>query len=509
MFLTLIRRELLANLITFRFLVAMVVTLSLVVANTVVLIADYERRLTSYDTAVKKHQERISREARTYSEVEKEIIVDRSPNPLSIFNAGLDRRIGNAIHIRHTLVPTFWDTHSHSADNPFLNLFSSVDLILIFQVILSLLALLFAHDAIAGEREAGTLRLTMANPVGRPIILLAKYISALTCLILPVVMSLLLVLILFFLSGSILLTGDDWLRIGSILLTSIIYISAFYLIGLLISMLTRRTATALMLSMVIWSTLVLIYPSLIVFSVNRFWQTPSQLESSYHEIEQIWESFERERTNFLKNDEIEGEDMNFNVPPSGNWGTRDVSDSATLKYFKAESRMWTRIPPDAEPQIPHIKAYFQFSEPRRIRAAERTWQIRQKALDQVYVRKANLAKNLMRFSPAAMYDFATEAWAGTDFHGIEDFITTVQQYRQTIIDYFYDKKAFSSRQWFAIDRDGTDWRVVDWSDLPQFSYRRRDVWTGGQRASGDIACLLLINVVLFMTTFLTFVRQEV
>ena len=165
MFLTLIRRELLANLITFRFLVAMVVTLSLVVANTVVLIADYERRLTSYDTAVTEHHQKFLRRTGTYSGVEGEIRVDRPPNPLSIFNAGLDRRIGNSIAIGHTFVPTLWDTRSHSADNPFLNLFSSVDLILIFQVILSLLALLFAHDAIAGEREAGTLRLTMANPV--------------------------------------------------------------------------------------------------------------------------------------------------------------------------------------------------------------------------------------------------------------------------------------------------------------------------------------------------------
>ena len=46
----LIRRELLANLMTLRFSVAMVVTLLLVIANTVVLIDDYERRLTSYDT---------------------------------------------------------------------------------------------------------------------------------------------------------------------------------------------------------------------------------------------------------------------------------------------------------------------------------------------------------------------------------------------------------------------------------------------------------------------------
>ncbi|MYC76433.1 ABC transporter permease subunit [Candidatus Poribacteria bacterium] len=503
MFLILIRRELLANLMTFRFLVAMVVTLSLVVANTVVLIADYERRLTSYDTAVTEHHQKFLRRTRTYSEVEGAILVDRPPNPLSIFNAGLDRRLGNSITIRQTLVPTLWDTRSHSADNPFLNLFSSVDLVLIFQVILSLLALLFAHDAIAGEREAGTLRLTMTNPVSRPVILLAKYTSAMVCLILPVVMSLLLAFILFSVSGSISLSGDGWLRIGGILLTSIIYLSAFYLIGLLISTITRRTPTALMLSMVIWSTLVLIYPGLSVFAVNRLWDTPSQLKAAYREIEQIWESFERERMDFLRNDEIEGEDLNSNILYSGSEGAPHISDPTTLRYSKAETRS-IRIKPEAESLMPHVKVYFQFAEPRRIRAAERTWQIRQKALNHIYVRKANVAKNLMRFSPAAMYDFATEAWAGTDFHGIEDFITAVQRYRQTIIDYLYDKEAFSSRKWFAVDQG-----EVDWSDLPQFSYRRKDIWSGIQHASGDIACLLLINVVLFMMTFLIFVRQEV
>ncbi|RKU05449.1 hypothetical protein C6503_27245 [Candidatus Poribacteria bacterium] len=500
MLLILIRRELLANLMTFRFLVAMVGTLLLVVVNTVVLIDDYERRLTSYNTATQQHSEEVS-SASTYSSLE--IHLDRSPNPLSIFNAGLDRRLGNSISFSHILVPTHWDTESHSADNPFLNLFSSVDLILIFQVILSLLALLFAHDAIAGEREAGTLRLTMANSVSRSVILLAKYISAMACLMLPVIMSLLLVLILFSISGSILLSGDDWLRIGGILLISIIYLSAFYLIGLLISVITRRAATALMLSMVIWSTLVLIYPSLSVFAVNRLWDTSSQLESAYREIEQIWEAFERDRMGFLRNDEIEGEDLNANIRYGGTVGTFHTSNPTTLMYSKVETRS-IGIKPEAEPLMPHVKAYFQFTEPRRIRAAERTWQVRQKALDQVHVRKANMAKNLMRFSPAAMYDFATEAWAGTDFHGIEDFITAVQQYRQTIIDYFYDKAAFSSRQWFAKDQG-----KVDWSDLPQFSYHRADVSIGAKHASGDIACLLLINIVLFMMTFLIFLRQEV
>ena len=401
-------------------------------------------------------------------------------------------------------MPTLWDTHSHSADNPFLNLFSSVDLVLIFQVILSLLVLLFAHDAIAGEREAGTLRLTMTNPVSRSIILLAKYISAMTCLILPLVMSLLLALILFSLSGSISLSSDAWLGIGGILLTSVVYLSAFYLIGLLISTLTRRTATALMLSMVIWSILVLIYPNLIVFAVNRLWQSPTQLESAYGEIEQIWEEFERDRVDFLKRDPVEGEKTSFNIKGASSSGTSQISASITLKYFRAESQNWEGINEDSESQIPYAKAYFQFAEPLRIRTAERTGLVRQNTLEQVYVHKADLARNLMRLSPATMYDFATEAWAGTDFHSISDFITAVQKYRQTIINYFHDAGIFSSRQWFASDQE-----EVDWSNLPRFSYQQPEALTGIKHASGDIACLLLINCMLFMTTLLIFVRQEV
>ena len=58
MLLTLIRRELLDNLMTFRFAAAVFITLLLVVANTVVLLKDYEQRLTAYNKATQEsHQE--------------------------------------------------------------------------------------------------------------------------------------------------------------------------------------------------------------------------------------------------------------------------------------------------------------------------------------------------------------------------------------------------------------------------------------------------------------------
>ena len=172
---TLIRRELLAHLLAYRFFVAMIVLLALVIANTVVLIYDYERRLALYDNAVQSHHDEVV-STQTFSRLR--LNVDRPPNPLSLFNRGLDKRLGNTVRVHRAFVPTLWDAGLHGMDNPFLNLLSSIDLVVVFQVVLSLLALLFAYDAVSGEHEKGTLRLIMTTSASRGKILLAKYIGA-------------------------------------------------------------------------------------------------------------------------------------------------------------------------------------------------------------------------------------------------------------------------------------------------------------------------------------------
>ena len=58
-------------------------------------------------------------------------------------------------------MPTLWDAQMHGTDNPFIAFFSSIDIVFVFEVILSLMGLIFAYDAIAGERERGTLRLVL------------------------------------------------------------------------------------------------------------------------------------------------------------------------------------------------------------------------------------------------------------------------------------------------------------------------------------------------------------
>ena len=455
---TLIGRELLNNLMTFRFAAVALITLLLVVANTVVLTQDYEQRLESYNDAVKMHHQDL-RNSKTYSTAY--LFLDRAPNPLSIFNVGLDKRLGNLIGIYHGFMPTLWDAQMHGTDNPFIAFFSSIDIVFVFEVILSLMGLIFAYDAIAGERERGTLRLVLAQPIGRGQILLAKYISAMVCLLVPLILSLLFALLL--LTRSIPLSTADFLRIAGIVLTSFAYLSLFYLIGLLISVATRRTGTALMLAMFVWGFLILVYPNLIRATVNPGGDIQARVKTAQNQIQQILDAYERERQEFLENEGIAGETSEFSKA-LGFYHQADVNPVTLTSYIENMSII-SEIRPEFEKYVPIAKRYYNFVEPLATRTVEKAWRIRKQALDEIYVRQATTDRILLKLSPVGIYDAATQAWAGTDLSGLRDFFEAARRYRKIVIDYLYAEDAFSSREWFVADKG-----AVDWSTLPQFTF---------------------------------------
>ena len=497
---TLIRRELLDNLMTFRFAAAVFIMLLLVVATTAVLIRDYERRLASYDTAVKKHRQEIL-EKTTYSIAS--LKVNRPPNPLSVFNVGLDKRLGNTLGVNYFFVPTLWDAGKHGADNPFLNLFSSIDLIFIFQGILSLLALVFAYDTLAGERERGTLRLVLTHPIRHGQILFAKYISGMICLLIPLLMCILLVLIMLTMSASVFLSTDDFFRIGGVVFTSFVYLSLFYLIGMLISAATRRTSTALMLAMFVWGFLVLVYPNMILTAIKTE-PHPDTTLSAYNRIKQIWEEFDRDRFQYLANDPVPGEKWQFDLRGDGYTRRGTVDRSSSLLYYQITGFHYKTLEAESEPRMPHAQDYHRFFGTGVTNTAERMWLVRKPALDALYTRPAKMEQTLLKFSPVGLYDAATEAWIGTDLNSLQDFFTAVQRYHQAIIDYYLNNKIFESRLWI-VGAEGE----IDWNLLPQFSFKRSDIGINAKRAFPDLCLLLMINLVLFAIIFLIFVRSEV
>jgi len=494
---TLILRELLDNIMTFRFAAVLLITLLLVVVNTVVLVQDYEQRLESYNDSVKRHHQDLHN-SKTYSTAY--LFIDRAPNPLSIFNVGLDKRLGNYTGIYHGFMPTLWDARMHGTDNPFIAFFSSIDIVFVFEVILSLMGLIFAYDAIAGERERGTLRLVLAQPIGRGQILLAKYISTMACLLVPLILSLLFALLL--LTRSIPLSTADFLRIAGIVLTSFAYLSLFYLMGLLISVATRRTGTALMLAMFVWGFLILVYPNLIRATVNPGGDIQARVKTAQNQIQQILDEYERERQKFLENEGIAGEMAEFSKALG--FHHQVGVDPVTLTSYIENMSVISEIQPDFEKYVPVAKQYYNFVEPLVTRTIEKAWRVRKQALDEIYVKQATTDRILLKLSPVGIYDAATQAWAGTDLSGLRDFFNAAQRYRKAKIDYLYAKNAFASREWFVADKG-----AVDWSTLPTFTFQRSDVGTNAKRALPDLFLLLICNLVLFMVIVLIFIKSEV
>ncbi len=116
------------------------------------------------------------------------------PQPLEALVSAVSNDIGRTITVAGRGELSSVDSRYN--DDPIFAEFRFLDLDFIFQIVLSLFAILFAYDAINGERERGTLRLTFANAVPRVKYILAKFIGSWLGLVIPILIPVLLGLLL-------------------------------------------------------------------------------------------------------------------------------------------------------------------------------------------------------------------------------------------------------------------------------------------------------------------------
>ena len=491
---TIVRREITANILSFRFLMGLLIYFSLIVTNLFVLTRGYEDRLQSYQTAIRENEDKIGQVTR-YSEFGLTHILkcDRSPKLLSIFNEGVDKRKGNTVTVAHGYVPAV--AEHHGSDNPYLNIFSSIDFTVICQVVMSLLALLFSYDAISREKEAGTLRLALSCAVPRPTLLLGKYIAGMASISLPLIASFVAGLLVIQFSAYVSFSGSDWGRILLIFLLSMLYVSLFFLIGLFLSTRTDRPSITLMFSMCVWVLFVLIVPNLTVLLVEH--ASPIQSEEPYKEqARDQWKQYEAEVKDYFEKRGVEGPLDRANFGGVGaRSGVNDYDSGETIHVGGFEN----------EEGVPFAQECYGFKENLRTQYAEKIWRIRKAYLDRNPNRQSLLALNISRISPAAVYYNAAAILAETDLGSFWRFMEQTRQYRREWIDYLRDEKIFSSRRWFTTEFDDP----IDLSRIPRFNEQSEGIGNSLQRASLDIMILAVLNMLFFMGAFISFLRYDV
>ena len=491
------RKELLSNLLTLRFSVGTILFLALAVLFTYVLLGDYQQRLKDYDGLVSKNSDELSG-LMTYQNLKP--TVHKPPEMLAIFSKGAVENMGNSARVSIREVPEL--TGGATPKNPFLSVFPVLDIALIFKLVISVLAILLAYDAISGEKEAQTLKLMLSNSVPRYQILFGKLIGGMITLAISIAIGFLMVSLILELSPAVELSGDDWIRVALMFVFSIIMVSALFNLGLLLSSVTRRASDTLMLLLFLWVLFLLVIPNGSAYLASRIRPIESR-EKIDSQVGEIWKRFQDEFGDFYERNS--GPSNAIQSDASEPWGWYHEFATKSLIEFKQKRNA--------------------FSEPLRIRYADQAWQAYRSYLDSM-MRQKELAGYISRVSPISLYENLITSLSRTDVPSFEAFARQLREYRQQIIDYLYGMEAFSSTRYFAAVKEEylsddselgygelrkkySDKSTLDVSGVPRFRYRTESVAVTMKRILPDVVLLCFVSVILFMCAFAAFLRCDI
>ncbi len=267
---TVVKKEILENIHSFKFVVITLLSVILVLTSIFVMYRDYQLRVENYEVLRPDSSQPVA------------II---QPTPLSIFAKGLDENMGRSYEVKfggQIMVGS-----KQQSVNKIFRLFTTPDLLYVIKVVMALCAMLFAFSAVSGEKEAGTLGLVLSNRLGRAILLTGKWIGGFASLVVPFLVAVLLGVILVTVSPMVQMSGEDWLRLGLFLLGTLFYLAVFFSLGLFISSISHRSASSLVISLFLWAILIFVIPNLGNILARQLVEIPS-----VHRLEvrrqQIW-----------------------------------------------------------------------------------------------------------------------------------------------------------------------------------------------------------------------------
>ena len=255
---TLIQKEIMHHILSVRFIALLLMCLLLVPLTLSTNYRNYRKNLVDYQEAVKlANIEETTVNPNKSLEPEREVSkLILKPTPLSVFANGLADVLPSYLGITRNGITQGTPALASSLSY----LLGHLDFLFVVGTVFSLLALLFTFDAVAGEREAGTLRITLANSLPRDLFLWSKLIGGYVVFVVPFLVSLLFGLLLLVWQGFPLGEPGYFPRVLILTLISLLYISVFFAIGTVISTFLDNSKTALIIAFTVWVFAVLIIP---------------------------------------------------------------------------------------------------------------------------------------------------------------------------------------------------------------------------------------------------------
>ena len=266
MLITLIQKEIMHHVLSVRFVALLLMCVLLIPLTLSINYRQYRQNQVDYQEAAKLASAKAKEDPPDAQDPDKEVSkLFLNPTPLSVFANGLEEALPTYLGMTRNGVRRGSTT---LAEAPLSYALGHLDFLFVVSTVFSLLALLFTFDAVAGEREAGTLRITLANALPRDLFLWSKLIGGYVVFVIPFLVSFLFGLLVLVWQGFPLGESGIFTRVLSLTGASMLYIAVFFSIGTVISTYLDDSKTALIVAFTVWVFAVLIAPRLGLLPLN-------------------------------------------------------------------------------------------------------------------------------------------------------------------------------------------------------------------------------------------------
>jgi ABC-type transport system involved in multi-copper enzyme maturation permease subunit len=472
---TIIKNQVLENIYGIKFVVIFFVCAVVMIGTAITGIGRYATHQKDEQHIVSTNRKTLA-EASDWRDVSREgIKLVKPANKLGIMAAGLEDAVGRTATVRVDDYPVLEDSIYSTA--PIFAIFGELDLTFIMRTVISLFVILFTFDLISGEKEKGTLKQCLANPVPRNTFMLGKSIGSFISLLIPIVLPLIISLLIIMVLGGVSFTGEEWISVLVIIGGYLLYVLAFFSVGVFVSTLVKNSSVSFLILLFFWVLVVLIIPKGSMMIANQINPIPSINDVRASQFS-LRENFYAELWRKVAE---ESERQNLD-------GLTDRRERF-MAFRKLRSEIWAEMEPEFEEQKKKINEDFK--------------------RDQGYL--TDLAVNLSRVSPASAVTYISMNMAGTGYQEQENFLRQLTLYR-TQFGQHVDKMMEQENQVMGPGRRmsaAEEQGALEINSIPNFYYS--DL-TAGERLSmvlPDFATLAIIAIIFYLLAFINFIRYDV
>ena len=461
---TVLKRELLHNLYSLRFLISLGLLAAVFVAGSFSFVRGHALNLQKHRETQAQFLEKMKADAQASAT---QLVVSRRtytlrPRDNAFIANAQENYLPNAVVFSAWNVFSF-ENKSGSA-NPFLKKFDELDWSFIAALIASFVALLFTFDAVSGEKETKTLALSLANPVSRGTLLLGKFLSAVLSVAAVVLAGALISLLIVLLLDRVSLTAALAGEVAGFLALVGLLAATFAAFGLFSSVVAPNSNVSLLLALSFWLAFVVIIPNSSTFIAKTF----IPIESTEVVDKKV---------------EAAAGDLSRNAPP-GSWMMNSGNPFLPQHKLRADLQM-KLLGSEKRIRDDYYQAMFRQFEKTRWATA---------------------------VSPLSLFEYMTEALVGGGYVRFQKVWRGMRVYQGQFLSFFQalDAADKDSPHWYNPNEDvSTTRKPVAFERVPQFEEKPMSFADRITPALKYLVITIFYGCVVFLATYVLFVRYDV